>query len=332
MIVEVGSLILGIVLLIVSGNYLVKGGVGLAKHFNISTLVVGLTVVAFGTSAPELIVCVNAALTGHPEIALGNVIGSNIANIALVLAATVILLPIPVGPATIKHSWPFMFLSGVLLYLSMIDGEINRIEGIMMVVLLLIFIIYSLKVFKKEKINVRLAVIPDAAQSPFKSIVFVVLASVGLALGSRLLINGASSIAQYAGISERVISLTIVAFGTSLPELTASVIAAIKKETGISVGNIIGSNLFNVFAVIGITSGIYPIVFSFPDFRFDLNFMIFFYILLLIFMLPISLWLTKRRKNVTFVSTFKELGIGKLSRVEGIILVTLYIVYVIMLF
>ena len=287
LLIEIGKLIIGIVVLVYSGDLLVKGSVAIANRFKISSLVIGLTVVAFGTSAPELIVSLDAAITGHPEIALGNVIGSNIANIALVLALTVMILPMPVGAQTIRRSWPIMLISGLALYFSMLDGVINRIEGITMFALLIGFIISSIKSAKKFPISVSIPK-PDNRHKTWVYLIMIVLASGGLAFGSRFLVIGASEIANYIGISERIISITVVAFGTSIPELTASIIAAIKKETDISVGNIVGSNIFNVFAVIGITSGIHRIQFSFDDFRIDLYFMIFFFVLLFVFILPIN--------------------------------------------
>ncbi|MBN2806220.1 MAG: calcium/sodium antiporter [Prolixibacteraceae bacterium] len=323
------SLAGGILLLVLSGDYLVKGSVAIANHFKVSSLVIGLTVVAFGTSAPELIVSLDAAITGHPEIALGNVIGSNIANIALVLALTVIILPMPVTQQTIKRSWPIMFASGVILYGFMTNNLIGRNEGIFMFVLLILFIISSMKSAKRfpEKINVPK---PDNRFKIWVYFLFVVLASAGLAVGSRFLVNGASGLAQVLGVSERIISITIVAFGTSVPELTASIIAAFKKETDISVGNIVGSNIFNVFAVIGITSGIHSIAFNFSDFRIDLNFMMMFYVLLFLAMVPLRTMM--KQKNLSLKTRYNQLSEGKISRTAGFVMVTLYVLYIFMLF
>jgi cation:H+ antiporter len=329
---ETGLLILGIVLLVVSGNYLIKGGVGLASYFKLSSLVIGLTVVAFGTSAPELIVSLDAAITGHPEIALGNVIGSNIANIALVLALTVIILPMPVARQTIMRSWPWMFLSGIVLYLAMSDGHIGRFEGFIMVALLVTFILSALRKSKKSPFVAENIKPPKC--SLWVCIVMVVLASAGLAIGSRLLVESASSIALRMGISERIISITVVAFGTSIPELTASIIAATKKESDISVGNIIGSNIFNVFAVIGITSGTLSIEgFSISGFRVDLHFMLAFFLLLFVFILPQKKLLGRDPAGqTTFFSRFKSIDGGWISRGEGAILLVLYIFYIYFIF
>jgi cation:H+ antiporter len=328
LLLNVGQLLLGILILVYSGNYLVKGGVALANHFKVSTLVIGLTVIAFGTSAPELIVSFEAAMTGHPEIALGNIIGSNIANIALVLALTVIILPMPVVGQTIKRSWPFMFFSGIVLYGSMYNGNVGHPEGMFMFFLLLVFIVGSIRSSKVK----TLSDVPEKAKNKYPLWVYVMMvlsASVGLAIGSKFLVIGASAFAAAVGVSERVISLTVVAFGTSIPELTASVIAAFKKETDISVGNIIGSNIFNVFAVIGITSWVHIIPLDFQSFSFDLNIMMIFYVLLFIFILPLGYLIKKDRlTNLNFLGRIRKLDGGQISRLEGVILFSFYICYI----
>ena len=330
LIFDLGKLVLGIAILVYSGDYLVKGSVAIANHFKISALVIGLTVVAFGTSAPELIVSLEAAITGHPEIALGNVIGSNIANIALVLALTVIILPMPVAAQTIRRSWPIMFVSGLVLYGAMLNGLINRIEGAVMFLLLVIFVISSIKSSKRFPIKVSVPK-PDNKYKIWVYMVIVLFASLGLAIGSRFLVIGASGIAGSMGISERLISITIVAFGTSIPELTASVIAAFKKETDISVGNIVGSNIFNVFAVIGITSSIQPISMNFSEFRIDLNFMVAIYLLLLLYILPMA-YLLKKEKPFSLIKKYKGISGSRISRTEGALLLLSYIVYVVLIF
>lgn len=331
-IIDIGKLLFGILILVYSGNYLVKGSVALANHFKISSLVIGLTVVAFGTSAPELIVSFSAAMTGHSEIALGNVIGSNIANIALVLALTVIILPMPVARQTIKRSWPIMFISGLVLYAFMYNGIVSHVEGVIMFVLLVLFIVVSINGAKKYNQPVKIPK-PDNKYNLWVYLMMVVAASAGLAIGSRFLVTGASAIASEIGISERIISITIVAFGTSVPEMAASIIAAFKKETDISVGNIIGSNIFNVFAVIGITSGVHTIPLKFGEFRFDLIIMLIFYLLLFFFILP-HRSIIKRDKTEanTLYLRIKNISIGRISRVAGIILLVLYIAYIIFIF
>ena len=333
LLLDIGKLLLGILILVYSGDMLVKGSVALANHFKISSLVIGLTVVAFGTSAPELIVSLGAAVTNHPEIALGNVIGSNIANIALVLAITVIILPMPVAPQTIKRSWPFMFFAGIILYVSMYtNGAIGRLEGLIMFAFLIFFIINSLQSAKKFKQSVSIPK-PKNKHPLWVYLTMVIVASAGLAFGSKFLVTGASSVATEIGISERIISITIVAFGTSIPELTASVIAAFKKETDISVGNIIGSNIFNVFAVIGITAGVKPILLNFQEFRIDLNFMMIFFLLLFIFILPLK-WLFGKQSSTsgTLIERYQKIEGGSISRTEGFILFALYVAYIFLIF
>ncbi len=301
----------GLIILIFSGKYLVQGGVSIAKFFKISPLVIGMTVVAFGTSAPELIVSINAAISGNPDIAFGNVIGSNIANVALVLAATALLIPIPVHRNSLKNDWPMMMLVFILLYVFILDDVIKFHEGLILFVLLVAYIFFLLKKSKTDN-----DIVADDANdvkqvSLWLSIVLVVVSSAGLAFGADFLVDGASEIALSWGVSERVISLTIVAFGTSVPELTASIMAAAKKQTDISIGNIIGSNIFNISVVLGITSMIKSIPVDHLAFSFDIIWMVFIAILLLLFIYP-----------------FKTVY---LNRIEGGILLLMYISYMTML-
>lgn len=329
LLINIGFLLSGIALLLYSGDILVKGSSAIADLFKISPLVIGLTVVAFGTSAPELIVSLDSAITGHPEIALGNVIGSNIANIALVLALTVIILPMPVAEQTIKRSWPVMFISGVILFVFMSNNLLSRTEGIILFLMLILFIYSSIKSSKRFQPKINIPQIKNRYK-PWVYFLMIVLASVGLAVGSRLLVTGASSLAAEIGISERVISITVVAFGTSVPELTASIIAAVKKESDISVGNIIGSNIFNIFTVLGLTSIVKPIAFNFTDFRIDLWIMMTIYILLFINILPVKKLLASQKSSV--VQRYKNLHGGLISRIEGSVFIIIYIAYIFIIF
>jgi cation:H+ antiporter len=322
--IDLLQLAVGIVLLVFSGDYLIKGGVSIANRFRIPNLVIGLTVVAFGTSAPELIVSMGAAFTNHPEIALGNVIGSNIANIALVLAVTVVILPMPVAASTVKRSWPVMFIASLALYLAMVNNLIGRWEGALMFFFLILFVVDSIHYHKKYEAEEHV-VFPQPKYKTTIAVFIVLLASIGLAAGSHFLIGGASGIAADLGVSERIISLTVVAFGTSIPELTASVIAAIKKESDISVGNIVGSNIFNVFAVIGLTAIVKPIGFSFAEFRIDLIYMLVIALLLFVFMFPWSRFAKNRNEGV--MKQWKMLQGGKIGRSAGILLMIVYFVY-----
>ncbi len=250
--------LLGLGLLIFGGNWLLKAAVGLSLQLNIPKIVIGMTVVSFATSAPELIVSVNAALDGFPDIALGNVIGSNIANLGLVLAITIILSSIEVERSFYKTDWPVMILASLMLFFFLkFDGEIQRYEGLIMFSLLVVFLIYLLR-FQTPAV-VDEAPEDDVLLPLYKIVFFLVIGGVALWGGSELLIKGAVGLAESFGVSERVIAITVVSIGTSIPELAASIIAVMKKEKAISLGNLIGSNVFNILAVLGITSMITPI-------------------------------------------------------------------------
>ncbi len=250
--------IIGLLMLIAGGNWLLKAAVDLSLKLNIPKIVIGMTVVSFATSAPELIVSINAALDGFPDLALGNVVGSNIANLGLVLAITVLLSPIDVNRNFYITDWPVMMLASLLFFFFIyFDGEIQQYEGIIMVVCLFLFLVYLLRFQKKavvEEVEDLVLSLPS-----YKTVLFLGLGGVALWGGSELLITGAVGLATVFGVSERIIAITIVSVGTSIPELAASVIAILKKEKAISLGNLIGSNIFNILAVLGITSIITPV-------------------------------------------------------------------------
>ncbi|WP_086478425.1 MULTISPECIES: calcium/sodium antiporter [Arenibacter] len=248
----------GLVLLILGGNWLLKAAVALSLRLSIPKIVIGMTVVSFATSAPELIVSVNAALEGFPDLALGNVVGSNIANLGLVLGITVILSKIDVKKSFYTTDWPVMMLASLLFFVFIyFDGELQRWEGLAMVVLLFFFLVYLLR-FQKTAVEDELPE-DDVPLPLFKTILYLGLGGVALWGGSEWLISGAVGLAKSYGVSERVIAITVVSIGTSIPELAASVIAVLKKEKAISLGNLIGSNIFNLLAVLGITAMITPI-------------------------------------------------------------------------
>lgn len=251
-------IVLGLVLLIVGGNWLLKAAVGLSLKLNIPKIVIGMTVVSFATSAPELIVSIKSALDGFPDLALGNVIGSNIANLGLVLGITVVLSKIDVEKSFYKTDWPVMMIaSGLLYYFLAQDSKIEFYEGVILFSFLIIFLVYLLRFQKKAVVD---ELPDDGEQLPlYKIVIFVTIGGVGLWAGSELLIKGAVSLASNFGVSERVIGVTVVSIGTSIPELAASIIAVLKKEKAISLGNLIGSNVFNILAVIGVTSMITPV-------------------------------------------------------------------------
>ncbi|MEP3211297.1 MAG: calcium/sodium antiporter [Maribacter sp.] len=248
----------GLVLLILGGNWLLKAAVALSLKLNIPKIVIGMTVVSFATSAPELIVSVQAALDGFPDLALGNVVGSNIANLGLVLAVTILLGSIDVNRSFYITDWPVMMIASFLFFgFIYFDGVIVQYEGIIMVVFLFLFLVYLLR-FQKPAVIDELPE-DDEPLPLYKTVLFLGLGGLGLWGGSELLIKGAVGMASAYGVSERIIGITIVSIGTSIPELAASIIAVIKKEKAISLGNLIGSNIFNLLAVLGITSIITPI-------------------------------------------------------------------------
>ncbi|WP_394970523.1 calcium/sodium antiporter [uncultured Croceitalea sp.] len=251
-------IILGLVLLILGGNWLLKSAVALSLRLEIPKIVIGMTVVSFATSAPELIVSIKAALDGFPDLALGNVIGSNIANLGLVLAITILLGSIDVRKSFYTTDWPVMMVASVL-FVGFIyfDGTLQRYEGIIMLVFLFAFLIYILR-FQKTAVVDELPE-DDKPLPLYKTALFLGLGGVALWGGSELLIDGAIGLASKFGVSDRIIGVTVVSVGTSIPELAASIIAVIKKEKAISLGNLIGSNIFNLLAVLGITSIITPI-------------------------------------------------------------------------
>lgn len=248
----------GLALLIAGGNWLLKSAVDLSLKLNIPKIVIGMTVVSFATSAPELIVSVNAALDGFPDLALGNVVGSNIANLGLVLAVTVLLSSIDVKRSFYTTDWPVMMLASLLFFFFIyFDGILQLYEGVIMVVFLFVFLVYLLR-FQKKAVE-EASDIPVIMLPIWKTILLLVLGGIALWGGSDLLIRGAVGLAKNFGVSDRIIAVTVVSVGTSIPELAASVIAIMNKEKAISLGNLIGSNIFNLLAVLGITAIITPI-------------------------------------------------------------------------
>jgi cation:H+ antiporter len=251
-------IISGLVLLILGGNWLLKSAVALSLKLDIPKIVIGMTVVSFATSAPELIVSINAALSGASDLALGNVIGSNIANLGLVLGITLLFGTMHVQKSFYKTDWPVMMIASVLLYFFLSgDKVITQNEGIILFSFLVVFLVYLLR-FQKTAVVDELPE-DDEPLAVYKIVLFFVLGGLGLWGGSELLIKGATSMALEFGVSERVIGVTVVSIGTSVPELAASIIAVLKKEKAISLGNLIGSNVFNILAVLGITSIITPV-------------------------------------------------------------------------
>ena len=252
------AIAIGIFLLIKGGDWLMRASVALSFSFSIPKIVIGMTVVSFATSAPELIVSVQAALSGHPDLALGNVVGSNIANLGLVLGITAIISPINVSQSFYKTDWPMMIVSSLLFYYFIVtDSKLDAVEGAFMFVLLIFFIFYLIKFQNKTELDEKTNI--EQVMTLKKIIGYLLIGGFSLWLGSETLIKGAVSLAESMGVSERIISVSIVSLGTSIPELTASIIAIINKEKAISIGNLVGSNIFNLMAVLGITAMIHPL-------------------------------------------------------------------------
>ena len=250
--------LLGLGLLLIGGNYLLKGAVDISYRLVIPKIVIGMTIVSLVTSAPELIVSVQAAMRGFPDLALGNVVGSNIANLGLVLGITLLIGQLNVQRSFYLTDWPVMMVASLLLFsFVFFDNILGWNEGIALVVALFLFLVYLLR-FQKSAVVERL---PEMVRllPLYKTLLFLGIGGIALWGGSELLISGAVGLANRLDISERIIGITVVSVGTSIPELAASVIAMVKKEKAISVGNLIGSNIFNLLAVLGITAVVHPI-------------------------------------------------------------------------
>ncbi|MFV0541265.1 MAG: calcium/sodium antiporter [Aestuariibaculum sp.] len=252
--------LLGFTLLVIGGEFLVRSSVALSFKFNISKMVIGMTVVSFATSAPELLVSLQAALSGSPAIAINNVVGSNIANIGLVLGVTAIISSIAVDKSFYKLNWPVMMLFSILVYYFLKnDGRLTATEGIILFVGLILFLVILIKNTKDDGVNTEEVDDKLAVVSSFKIFIWLLIGAAALYFGSEWLVKGAKEIAESMGVSEAVIGVSLIAVGTSVPELAASVIAAAKQEKAISLGNLIGSNIFNIGSVLGLTAIIRPI-------------------------------------------------------------------------
>jgi cation:H+ antiporter len=310
-------LIFGFVLLVIGGDFLVRASVALSLKLNFSKLVIGMTVVSFATSAPELLVSLNAALSGAPAIAINNVVGSNIANIGLVLGITAIIGSIGIDASFYRIHWPVMMLfSGMLYYFLWNDHQLSAIEGGVLFIALIAFVAYLIRGQKRttdatediEEVDDALAVVPGS-----KIGLWLFIGATALYFGSEWLVKGATEIALILGVSEAVIGVTMIAIGTSVPELAASVIAAVKKEKAISLGNLIGSNIFNIGSVLGVTSIIKTIPVTEP---LILSRDIFWMLLFAVSILVLAL-LPKR---------------NQINQIKGLVLVVLYGVFIFIAF
>ncbi len=302
---------LGFVLLIFGANGLVEGASSLAKRLNISDLIIGLTIVAFGTSTPELVVSIQAATSGSTDIAVGNVVGSNLFNSLFILGLAAIMSPVNVQHNTTWKEIPLMLLSAIVMGLvvndQMISGaatsEVSRVDGMVLLCFFAVFMYYVVDMARNDATPSE-----EVKQLPvWKSLVFIALGLAGLVVGGRWIVAGAVEIARSVGLSEAVIGLTIVSAGTSLPELATSAVAAYKKNADIAIGNVVGSNIFNVFFIMGLSATVTPLPFN-PSMNFDvvLN------VLVSIFM---------------FVFLFTGQG-RRIDRWEGAIFVAAYLGYV----
>jgi cation:H+ antiporter len=244
---------LGLFLLIIGSNYLLKYSVELSLKYNISKVVIGLTIVSFATSAPELLISISSAIKNSSDIAISNVIGSNIANIGLVFSTLLIFVSIKISKNNISYDFPWLIVVSLILLFFIQDLRISRIEGLFFIFLLIGFIYFMFILRKPDQDKIELA---KNDISIFKIIILLIISSAVLFFGSELFVNSAIFFADYFQVSERIIGLTLVAIGTSLPELVTSLVAIYKKELDISVGNIIGSNIFNILAVLGFTATI----------------------------------------------------------------------------
>ena len=299
-------LILGIVVLLLGGECLVRSAVGLNMKFKLSPLLIGTTVVSFGTSAPELIVSINAVLDGNSQIAVGNVIGSNVANIGLVLGITVLFRTVLISRSKYLGSWSLMLFASLIFLIFSLDFEISQIEGILLIIGLIVFIFLSIRREYKSDKHDYIEGVNHKKISSLSIFVYFILGGLGLWYGSELLVDNAIVIAQNIGVSDFIIAISVVALGTSLPELVTSIIAMSKGENSISIGNLIGSNIFNIFAVLGVSSMLNPLMIDGFLIQIDIPIMIGFAVMVGLFM-----FLGKR-----------------MGLIEGVALLSAYIAYI----
>lgn len=325
MLLPIVAVVLGLAVLVWSADKFVDGAVGVARFFGMSTLLIGMVIVGFGTSAPEMVVSALSAMENAPELALGNAYGSNIANIALILGVTALISPVIVKREALKRDVPILIGVTAVAILQAADGSISRLDGVVLLVLfagVMGFNIWSeLRAKKKASAQEKAADEgdePGKASLP-KSIAWLLLGLALLVLSSRCLVWGAVSIAQALGVSDLLIGLTIVAVGTSLPELASSIAAARKGENDLAFGNIVGSNLFNTLTVVGIASTISPMQKVDPlVFSRDLPVVAVLTVLLLLFGLPVR----KKRLDAN------GLRIGRINRLEGTAFLAIYVGYI----
>ena len=301
----ISLLIFGLTVLIIGGNLLLKAAVSISLRFGIPKLLIGMTVVSLATSAPELIVSIKSALKGSPDLAISNVLGSNIANLGLVLGITILFSPISISKSVYRKEWPIMMFSAIYFLIVIVDGTISKIEGGILVCFLVMTISALIKLRDKSEVEFE----NSNEDSLFKSLFILFFGGLFLYYGSEWFIDGAIMLANSFGISERIIGITVVSVGTSIPELVTSLVAVFNKEKSISLGNLLGSNIFNVFAVLGITSLVTPLtVLDQSIINYDIYVMLFFAAIIL-----------------PLIFFPKKLVLG---RKEGIIILLFYTLYV----
>ncbi|MCH5261810.1 MAG: calcium/sodium antiporter [Lachnospiraceae bacterium] len=262
-VIQLVLLAIGFVLLVKGADWFVDGASKVAEKFGIPQLVIGLTIVAIGTSLPEAAVSVSAALKGSAEITIGNVVGSNIMNVLLILGVTSIITPIAVQRSTVRYELPFVILvSALLMGIGYTDNEVGRFDGVILWALMFLYMVYLLQIAKKGENTPEETSDEDKPMPIWKMILLIIVGAVMIVLGSDVAVDAATALARIFGMSERLIGLTIVAFGTSLPELVTSATAAIKGKADIAVGNIVGSNIFNILFVVGTSALITPVTYA----------------------------------------------------------------------
>ncbi|MCI8273542.1 MAG: calcium/sodium antiporter [Clostridia bacterium] len=314
MVVSILLIIMGFALLIVSADILVNGASGIAKRFHIPEIIIGLTIVSIGTSMPELFVSITSALEGHSDMAIGNIVGSNLCNLLLILGLSAIIKPVVFQKETRLFEIPMcLFFTIILMVFCNLGNNISRIEAIILLLLFIFFIGYTIFMGKKESKNKidEVDVNENQKNSILKNSILIILGIIGLKIGGDLTVNNAVNVANFFNISEKIISLTILAVGTSLPELVTSVTAAIKGNSDIAIGNIIGSNIFNILLIIGVSAVINPITYNLT-YNFDLS-------VLLLSTVILALFPFIPPKN-------------KMSRANGFIYVLIYVAYLVVLF
>lgn len=308
-------LAVGLVLVLYGAKWLVNGASSVAKRLNIPDIVIGLTVVAFGTSSPELVANIFASLDGKPDIAIGNVLGSNISNIFLILGITAIIYPLKVHHDTTWKEIPLSLLAALIVFIMAndvwLDGSgddmISRSDGLVLLGFLGVFLVYTFEISKKVPDDIH----DVETLNPWRTVALIVLGLAGLAVGGKWFVDGAAGVARQLTISERVIGLTIMAVGTSLPELATSIVAAFKKKADIAVGNVVGSNILNIFFILGVSATIKPLPYNATYSNTDAKMAI-------------------AASAVLFLST-RIMSKAVITRLEGVIFAGIYFIYIIFL-